>query len=120
MRSTRQGMKDKRDVERATRDKAETLRTGSRASNARRNASGADETSSEQCATEQKRDGQEVERETRDETEKSRTESRASSARRNGNGTDGKNEREMRLERTLLADNSKTQANNLAVTPKQT
>ena len=81
------------------------------------------------------KDTREIERATRDATETGQTRSRASSARRNGNGTCGKasenrvthrngtvgkNGREMRLERTMLADHSKTQANNLAVTPEQT
>ena len=65
MRSTRRETKDKREVERATRDETETLRTGSRASNARRNGHGTDEKSSEQCATERKRDVRESERKTR-------------------------------------------------------
>ena len=56
MRSTQREAKDTREVERATRDETETLRTGSRASNARRDGNGTDEKSSEQCATERKRD----------------------------------------------------------------
>ena len=91
MRSTRREVKDTREVERATRDETETLQTGSRASNARRDGNG------------QRR-------------------SRASSARRNGNGACGKasekratqrdgtvgtNRREMKTERTMLADHSK-------------
>ena len=55
MRSTRREAKDTRDVERATRDETETLRTESRASNAQRDGNGTDEKSSEQCATERKR-----------------------------------------------------------------
>ena len=57
MRSTRRETKDKREVEKATRDKTETLWTASRASNARRNGNETDEKSSEQCAKERKRDG---------------------------------------------------------------
>ena len=68
------------------------------------------------------KDTREVERLTRDATEAGQTRSQASSARRNGNwacgkasekratqqnGTVGKNGREMRSERTMLADNSK-------------
>ena len=64
MRSTRRETKDTREVERATRDEMETLRTGSRASNARRNGHGTDEKSSEQCATERKRDVPESKRQT--------------------------------------------------------
>ena len=56
MRSTRREAKDTREVERATRDETETLRTGSRASNARRDGNGTDDKSREQCATERKRD----------------------------------------------------------------
>ena len=56
MRSTRRETKDTREVERATRDKTETLRMGSRASNARRDGNGTDVKSSEQCATERKGD----------------------------------------------------------------
>ena len=56
MRSTQWDTKDTRGVERATRDETETLRTGSRASNARRDGNWTDEKSSEQCATERKRD----------------------------------------------------------------
>ena len=67
------------------RDETETLRTESRASNARREGNGTDEKSSEQCATERKRDVRENER----------------------NGTVGENGREMSSERTLLADHSK-------------
>ena len=85
MRSTRREAKDTREVERATRDETETLRTESRASNARRDGNGTDEKSSEQCATERKRDVRENER----------------------NGTVGRNGREMSLERTMLADHSK-------------
>ena len=65
MRSTRRETKDTREVERATRDETETLRSGSRASNARRNGHGTDEKSSKQCATERKRDVRESERKTR-------------------------------------------------------
>ena len=54
--STRREAKDTREIERATRDETETLRTGSRASNARRNGNGTDEKLSEQFATERKRD----------------------------------------------------------------
>ena len=50
MRSTRRETKDTREVERATRDDTETLRTGIRASNARRNGHGTDEKSSERSA----------------------------------------------------------------------
>ena len=86
----RRGRQRTREVERGTRDETETWRTGSRTSNARRNGE--------------------------------QTRSRASSARRNGNGTCGKavekratqlngtvgkNGREMRLERTMLAYHSK-------------
>ena len=85
MRSTRREAKDTREVERATRDETETLRTESRASNARRDGNGTDEKSSEQCATERKRDVRENER----------------------NGTVGRNRREMSSERTMLADHSK-------------
>ena len=70
MRSTRRETKDTREVERATRDETETLRTGSRASNARRNGNGTDEKPSEQCATERKRDVRESERETRNATKR--------------------------------------------------
>ena len=56
MRSTRRETKDTREVERATRDETETLRTGSQASNARRNGHGTDKKSSEQFATEWKWD----------------------------------------------------------------
>ena len=77
--------------------------------------------SSEQRATKRRRYGREVERATRDVTETGQTRSRASSARRNGNGTCGKasekratqrdgtvgtNGREMKTERTMLADHS--------------
>ena len=65
MRSTRSETKDTREVERATRDETETLRTGSRASNARRNGNGTDDKSGEQCATERKHDVRESERKTR-------------------------------------------------------
>ena len=85
MRSTRREAKDTREVERATRDETETLRTESRPSNAKRDGNGTDEKSSEQCATERKRDVLENER----------------------NGTVGKNGREMSSERTMLADHSK-------------
>ena len=68
MRSTRRETKDTREIERATRDETETLRTGSRAANARRNGNGTDEKSSEQCATERKRDVRESERKTRNTT----------------------------------------------------
>ena len=85
MRSTRREAKDTREVERATRDETETLRTESRACNAQRDGNGTDEKSSEQCATEWKRDVRENER----------------------NGTVGKNWREMGSERTMLADHSK-------------
>ena len=64
MRSKRRETKNTREVERATRDETRTLRTGSRASKARRNGNGTDEMSSEQCATERKRDVQESERKT--------------------------------------------------------
>ena len=57
----RREAKDAREVERATRDETLTLRTGSRASNARRDGNGTDEKSSEQCATERKRDVRESE-----------------------------------------------------------
>ena len=70
MRSTRRETTDTREVERATRDKTETLQTGSRARNARRNGNGTDEKSSEQCATERKRDVQESERKTRNTTKR--------------------------------------------------
>ena len=78
--------------------------------------------SSEQRATKRRRYGREVERATRDATETGQTRSRASNARRNGNGTCGKaggkratqrngtvgeNGRELRLDRTMLADHSK-------------
>ena len=77
--------------------------------------------SSEERATKRKRDGREVGRATSDATGTEQTRSRASSARRNGNGTCrkagekratqqngtvGKNGREMRLERTMLAYHS--------------
>ena len=42
IRSTRRETKDTREIEKATRDETETLRTGSRASNARRNRNGTD------------------------------------------------------------------------------
>ena len=87
MRSTRRAAKDTREVERATRDETETLRTESRASNAQRDGNGTNENSSEQCATERKRDVRENER----------------------NGTVGKNGREMSSERTILADHSSKQ-----------
>ena len=48
MRSTRREAKDTREVERATRDETETLRTESRASHAQRDGNGTDEKSSEQ------------------------------------------------------------------------
>ena len=70
MRSTRRETKDTREVERATRDETETLRTGSRASNARRNGNGASEKLAEQCATERKRNSREVERKTRNATKR--------------------------------------------------
>ena len=70
MRSTRRETKDTREVERATRDETETLRSGSRASNARRNGNGTDVKSSEQCATERKRDVRESERKTRNATKR--------------------------------------------------
>ena len=76
MRSLRRETKDTREIERATRDETETLRTGSRASNARRNGNGTCEKVSDKRVTQR-------------------------------NGTVGKNGREMRLERTLLADHSK-------------
>ena len=44
----------------------------------------------------------------RDGTETVRTGSRAKNAQRNATGRWGKNGREMRLERTMLADHSKT------------
>ena len=91
MRSTRREAKDTREVERATRDETETLRTGSRASNARRDGNGTDEKSSEQCATERKRDVRESGWKTRYATKR-----------------DGGRERAgMRLGRTMLADHSK-------------
>ena len=65
MRSTRREAQDTREVEQATRDETETLRTGSRAINARRDGNGTDEKSSEQCAKEQKRDVRESGWETR-------------------------------------------------------
>ena len=70
MRSTQRETKDTREVERATPEETETLRTGSRASNARRNGNGTSEKLSAQCATERKRDGQEVERKTRNATKR--------------------------------------------------
>ena len=70
MSSTWRETKDTREVERATRDKTETLRTGGRASNARRNRNGTDEKSSEQCSTEWKRDVQESEQKTRNTTKR--------------------------------------------------
>ena len=76
MRSTRREAKDTREIERATRDEKETLRTGSRASNARRNGNGTCEKAGGKRATQQ-------------------------------NGTVGNYGREMRLERTMLADHSK-------------
>ena len=72
MRSTRREAKDTREVERAMRDETETLRTKSRASNARRDGNGTDEKSSEQCATKPRRYGRKVERATRDRTETGR------------------------------------------------
>ena len=51
MRSTRRETKDTREVERATRDETETLRTGSRASNVQRNGNGTDEKLSKKRAT---------------------------------------------------------------------
>ena len=68
MRSTRRETKDTREVERATHDETETLRPGSRASNAQRDGNGTDEKSSEQCATERKRDVLESGRKTRNAT----------------------------------------------------
>ena len=65
MRSTRRETKETRDVERAPHNETETLGTGSRASNARRNGNGTEEKSSEQCAMERKRDVRECERKTR-------------------------------------------------------
>ena len=70
MRSLRRETKNTRVVERATRDETETLRTGSRAINARRNGNGTDQKSSEQCATVRKRDVRESERKTRNATKK--------------------------------------------------
>ena len=70
MRSTRREAKDTREVERATRDETETLRTGSRASNARRDGNGTDEKSSEQWATERKWDVRESGRKTRNATKR--------------------------------------------------
>ena len=51
MRSTRREAKDTRELERATRDKSETLRTRSRASSARRNGNGTCGKASEKRAT---------------------------------------------------------------------
>ena len=70
MRSTQRETKDTRGVERATRDETETLRTGSRASDARRNGNGTYEKSSVQCATEQKWDVREGERKLRNATKR--------------------------------------------------
>ena len=70
MRSTRRETKDTRENERITQDEAETLRTGSRASNTRRNGNGTDEKSSVQWAMEWKRDVRESERKTRNATKR--------------------------------------------------
>ena len=70
MRSTRRETKDTREDERAALNETETWRTGSRASNARRNGNGKDEKASEQCATERKRDVRESERKTRNTTKR--------------------------------------------------
>ena len=70
MRPTRWETKDKQEVQRATRDETRALRTGSRASSARRNGNGTGEKSSEQCAAERKLDGREIERKTRNATKR--------------------------------------------------
>ena len=70
MRSTRREAKDTREIERATRDETETLRAGSRASNARRNGNGTDEKLSEQCVTERKKDLRESRWKTRNTTKR--------------------------------------------------
>ena len=99
--------KDTREVERATCGKTETLRTGSRASNARRNGDVTDGKLSEQRSTRRRRYGREVERTTQDATGTGRTGKRAKKRATQRNGTVGKNGREMRSERTMLADHSK-------------
>ena len=66
--------------------------TGSLASNVRRNGKMTDGKSSEQCATERKRDARQVERKT------------CNATKQDGAETKG---REMRSERTMLADHSK-------------
>ena len=91
MRSTRREAKDTREVERATRNETETLRTGSRASNARRNGYGTDK----KRASSARRNG--------NGTCRKASEKRATQR----NGTVGKKGREMRTERTMLADHSK-------------
>ena len=69
MRSTRRETKDTREVERATRDETGTLRTGSRASSARRNGNGTDGSLSKKRATQRnwtvgkERAGNEVQKE---------------------------------------------------------
>ena len=77
--------------------------TGSRASNARRNGDVTDGKLSEQRATQRKRDRREVERAVRDGTETGRAGKQA----KNAHHETEKNRREMRSERTMLADHSK-------------
>ena len=79
--------------------------TGSRARNARRNGNVTDGKSGEQRATQRERNRQAVERTVRDGTETGRAGKLVKNAQRNG--TVGKNRREIRLERTMLADHSK-------------
>ena len=80
---------------------------GSRASNARQNGDVRDGKLSEQLATKRRRYGREVERATRDATGTRRTGKRAKKRATQRNGTVGKNGRELRSERTMLADHSK-------------
>ena len=76
VRSTQRETRDTREVERVTCDETETLRTRSRASNARRNRNGTYDKASKKRATKR-------------------------------NGTVENDAREMRSERTMLADHSK-------------
>ena len=80
--------------------------TGSRASNARRNGDVTDGKLSEQRATQRKRDRQEIERAVRDGAETGLEGKRVKNSQQL-NGTVQKNGREMRSERTMLADHSK-------------
>ena len=86
--------------------RGETKDTGSRASNARRNGDVTDWKSSEQRETQRKRDRREIERAVRDGAETGLVGKRVKNAQQR-NGTVQKNGREMRSERTMLADHSK-------------